>query len=96
MNRFTKISGIAAALLMMSATGAFAADSKCGPTPAVPEVPADGTALQSKEMDTIAATFDEYQTKFAEFNKCAVDEFNATQEKFEKLIDAYAAKGKKK
>jgi len=96
MNRFTKISGIAAAMLMMSATGAFAAESKCGAVPAAPDVPADGSALASKEMDTIAAAFDEYQSKFAEFNKCAIDEFNGTQERFEQLIDAYASKGKKK
>jgi hypothetical protein len=96
MNRITKISGAVAAVMMFSVGGAFAAETKCGVLPQVPDLPADGTALASKEMDTLADAFDTYQNKFAEFNKCAVEEFNSTQMKFEALIDAYASKGKKK
>jgi len=96
MNSITKISGAIAVVTMLSAGGAFAAESKCGTMPAPVDIPADGAALASKEMDTVAAAFDDYQAKFSTFNKCAVEEFNATQAKFENLIDAYAAKGAKK
>ncbi len=96
MNRITKISGVVAAIMTLSVSGAVAAESKCGATPAVPDMPADGAALASKEMDTVASSFDDYQSKFQEFNKCAIEEFNATQKKFEDLIDAYSSKGKKK
>ena len=95
MNRFTKVTSLLAAVMMLS-TGAFADPSKCGAIPNPPDVPADGAALASKEMDTLASAFDEYQATFAKFNKCAVDEFNGTQKSFETVIDAYAAKGKKK
>jgi hypothetical protein len=96
MNRITKISGVVAALMTLSVSGAFAAETKCGALPPLPDIPADGAALASKEMDAVAASFDGYQSKFQEFNKCAVEEFNATQKKFEDLIDAYSSKGKKK
>ncbi len=95
MNRITKITGLLAAVMMLSG-GAYAAPSKCGAIPNPPDIPADGTALASKEMDTLASAFDEYQAAFAKFNKCAVEEFNAAQKGFETVIDAYAAKGKKK
>jgi hypothetical protein len=96
MNRITKITGVLAVVMTLSTSGAFAADSKCGAIPNPPDVPADGAALTSKEMDTIAAAFDDYQEAFAKFNKCAVEEFNTVQKGFESVIDAYAAKGKKK
>jgi len=95
MSRITKISGVLAAVMTLSVSGAYAAESKCGALPPVPDMPADGAALASKEMDAVASSFDDYQSKFQEFNKCSVEEFNATQKKFEDLIDAYASKGKK-
>ncbi len=96
MSRITKISGVFAAIMTLSVSGAYAAESKCGGQPPVPDLPADGAALASKEMDAVAKGFDDYQAKFQEHNKCAVEEFNATQAKFETIIDAYSSKGKKK
>jgi hypothetical protein len=96
MSRITKISSVFAAILTFSVSGAYAADSKCGAQPPLPELPADGAALASKEMDAVAKSFDDYQAKFQEYNKCLVGEFNTTQKKFEEIIDAYSSKGKKK
>lgn len=95
MKAITKFAGVVAAVSILS-TGAFAAETKCGAIPAIPDVPADGAALTSKEIDALANTFDEYQTKFASTNKCAVDEFNQAQAKFENAVAAYAAKNSKK
>ena len=95
MNRTTMIFGAALALTMLGPSGAWAA-ADCGTKPVAPELPADGATVVSKEMDVIADNFDAYQAKFAEFNKCSINEFNEVQKKFEDLIAAYAAKGKKK
>jgi hypothetical protein len=95
MNRITQITGVLAVVMMFSASGAFAAESKCGTIPNPPDLPADGAALASKDMDAVAAAYDEYEGAFSKFNKCAVEEFNAVQKGFGDLVDAYAAKGKK-
>ena len=96
MSRITKISGILAAVMTLSIGSAYAAETKCGALPALPDLPADGAAVASKEMDALAKTFDAYQAKFADFNKCAVNEFNGEQKKFDDLIEAYSAKNAKK
>ncbi len=95
MKTITKFAGVVAAVSILS-TGAFAAESKCGALPAIPDAPADGAALTSKDMDALANNFDDYQSKFSTFNKCAVEEFNGAQAKFEQAVEAYAAKNSKK
>lgn len=95
MKPITKFVGVVAAVMTLS-TGAFAADTKCGTIPVIPDAPADGAALTSKDMDALANTFDEYQSKFAAVNKCAVEEYNAATAKFEAAVEAYAAKNSKK
>ncbi len=95
MNRTTMFIS-AAVVVTIFGTGTAWAAADCGMKPTAPALPADGATVVSKEMDAIADGFDEYQKKFAEFNKCAIDEFNETQKKFEALIEAYASKGKKK
>jgi hypothetical protein len=95
MKRVFTLSGAVAAVMMLSG-GAFAAESKCGPVPTLPEIPADGTAVTSKEMDAVAEGFDAYQSKYVEFSKCTNAEFNELQKKFEAVLDQYASKGKKK
>ncbi len=95
MKTITKFAGVVAAVMTLS-TGAFAAETKCGALPAIPDVPADGAALASKDMDALASSFDTYAEKFQAFNKCSVEEFNATQNKFEMAVEAYAAKNAKK
>src|SRR4051812_18449447 len=96
MSRITKISGILAAVMTLSIGSAYAAESKCGALPPLPDLPADGATVASKDMDAIAKTFDAYQAKFADFNKCAVNEFNAVQKKFDDVVEAYSAKNSKK
>lgn len=94
-NVFT-LSGAVAAVMMLSAGGALAAETKCGTVPPLPDLPTDGTAVTSKEMDAVAEGFDDYQSKYVEFSKCTNAEFNDLQKKFEALLDQYASKGKKK
>ncbi len=96
MKRIFTLSGAVAAVMTLSVGGAFAADTKCGTVPALPDLPADGTAVTSKEMDAVAEGFDTYQSKYVEFSKCTNAEFNEAQKKFEALLDQYASKGKKK
>jgi hypothetical protein len=96
MKRIFTLSGAVAAVMTLSIGGAFAAESKCGAVPTLPDLPADGTAVVSKEMDAIAEGFDDYQSKYVEFSKCTNAEFNELQKKFEGLLDQYASKGKKK
>ncbi len=96
MKRVFTLSGTVAAVMMLCAGGAFAAETKCGVVPALPDLPADGTAVISKEMDAVAEGFDDYQSKYVEFSKCTNSEFNELQKKFEALLDQYASKGKKK
>lgn len=95
MKKIITLSGVVAAVMTFSA-GAYAAQTACGEVPALPDLPADGSAVTSKEMDTIAESFDDYQAKYVEFSKCTNTEFNDVQKKFEALLDAYASKGKKK
>ncbi len=95
MKRLLTLSGVVAAVMTLS-TGAFAAETKCGAVPTLPDLPADGTAVTSKEMDAVAEAFDTYQGKYVAFSKCTNAEFNDLQKKFEGLLDAYASKGKKK
>jgi hypothetical protein len=95
MKRLLTLSGAVAAVMTLSA-GAFAAETKCGAVPTLPDLPADGTAVTSKEMDAVAEAFDDYQSKYVTFSKCTNAEFNDLQKKFEGLLDAYASKGKKK
>jgi hypothetical protein len=95
MKKVLTLSGVVAAVMTMTA-GAYAAETKCGAVPPLPDLPADGTAVTSKEMDAVAEAFDAYQTKYVEFSKCSTGEFNELQKKFEALLDQYAAKGKKK
>ena len=96
MKKTLTLGGVVAAVMTFSMGGAFAADTKCGAVPALPDLPADGTAVTSKEMDAVAEAFDDYQSKYVEFSKCTNAEFNDLQKKFEALLDAYASKGKKK
>ncbi len=96
MKRVFTLSGAVAAVMTLSVGGAFAAESKCGAVPVLPDLPADGTAVVSKEMDAIAEGFDDYQSKYVEFSKCTNAEFNELQKKFETVLDQYASKGKKK
>ncbi len=96
MKRVFTLSGAVAAVMTLSIGGAFAAESKCGAVPTLPDLPADGTAVVSKEMDAVAEGFDDYQSKYVEFSKCTNAEFNELQKRFETLLDQYASKGKKK
>jgi len=95
MKKIITLSGIAAVAMTLSIGGAFAAETKCGTVPVIPDLPADGATVPSKEMDVIAESFDDYQAKYVEFSKCTNAEFNELQKKFEELLDAYASKGKK-
>ncbi|MGE4061858.1 MAG: hypothetical protein AB7E79_00675 [Rhodospirillaceae bacterium] len=96
MKKVFTLCGAVAAVMTLSVGGAFAAESKCGSVPTLPDLPADGTAVTSKEMDAVAEGFDDYQSKYVEFSKCTNAEFNEAQKKFEALLDQYASKGKKK
>lgn len=96
MKKIVTLGGAVAVAMTISMGGAFAADTKCGAVPTLPDMPADGTAVTSKEMDAVAEAFDSYQSKYVEFSKCTNAEFNDLQKKFEELLDAYASKGKKK
>lgn len=96
MKKIFTLSAAVAAVMTLSVGGAFAAETKCGAVPAAPDLPADGTAVTSKEMDAVAEAFDTYQGKYVEFSKCTNAEFNELQKNFEALLDAYASKGKKK
>lgn len=96
MKRIFTLSGAVAAVMTLSMGGAFAAETKCGAVPPLPDLPADGTAVTSKEMDAVAEGFDDYQAKYVAFSKCTNAEFNEAQKKFEALLDQYASKGKKK
>ena len=89
-----KLFGVAtfAASLIISGT-AWAA---CEPLPTPPTLPADGAAVSSKEMEKIAHDFDTYQSKFIEVSDCTTKEYNETGDKFKAVMEAYAAKGKKK
>lgn len=89
------LSGAIAAIMTLSVSGAFAAETSCGQVPTLPDLPADGSTVASKEMDAVAEAFDDYQQKYVEFSKCTNGEFNDVQKKFEEILDQYASKGKK-
>ena len=90
----TKIFAVAALATSMGMAGSAWAD--CGLKPSVPDLPADGATVSSKEIGEVAKKFDEYQAKFVEFNECATKEFNDTSEKFKEVLETYSAKNKKK
>lgn len=94
MNRTTKIIGAAVACAVLGMGSAAWAD--CGVSPTPPAIPADGSGINSKEMEKIAKEFDAYQSKFIEVNDCVTKEYNDSQAKFKAAIDAYSAKNKKK
>jgi hypothetical protein len=94
MNRTTKILSVAAAIAVMGlGGGAWAAD--CGDKPALPNIPADGAAASSKDMEKASEELETYSNKFAAFNDCAVKEYNETLDKWKTTLAAYQAKSKK-
>lgn len=89
-----KLFGVTAFAASMIITGT--AWAECGALPTPPALPADGAAVSSKDMEKVAQEFDAYQTKFVEVNDCATKEYNETADKFKAVMEAYAAKNKKK
>lgn len=89
-----KIAALTVAALMTATTGAWAAETACGPTPNPPTIPDDGATATSKQMEDAVNGLEEYSNKFAEFNECAINEYNETRQKWEAALDAYQNKGK--
>ncbi len=89
-----RIAALAAAVLLASASGAWAAETACGPTPNPPDIPDDGATATSKEMEEAINGLEEYSNKFAEFNECTVNEYNEALAKWNAAQEAYQNKGK--
>lgn len=96
MKSITKICAAAAVSTFVMTGGAFAAQSSCGAMPALPDFPADISAVSSSDMDAFVESYDKYEETFIKFNECTTKEFNEAQEKFKAAMDAYASKGKKR
>ncbi len=89
-----RIAALTVAALMTATTGAWAADSVCGPAPNPPTIPDDGSTATGKQMEDASNGLEEYSNAFAEFNECAINEYNETLQKWESALDGYQNKGK--
>ena len=94
MIRINKTSAVLAGLMAVSMGGAAWAD--CGTMPKTPNIPADGTKATGKEMEQVSKDLETYSNDFAKFNECAVKEYNATMEQWQKTLTDYQSKNKKK
>lgn len=83
-----------AALMVGGVSGMALAE--CPPQPKPPAIPADGTKVTGKEMEAVVKEIETYQEGFQKFNECAVKEYKAVMDEFDKTLDAYQTKGKKK
>ncbi|HCX14439.1 MAG TPA: hypothetical protein DGZ24_03885 [Rhodospirillaceae bacterium] len=89
-----QIAAITAAALMTMTTGAWAAETACGPTPNPPDIPEDGAALPDDLMEEALTAFEEYSEQFSTFNACAVAEYEEARIGIERAFDEFANKGK--
>lgn len=70
--------------------------AECPPQPKPPAIPADGAKVTGKEMEAVVKEIETYQEGFQKFNECAVKEYKTTMDEFDKTLDAYQSKNKKK
>ncbi len=90
----SRIAVLTVAVLLAGTTGAWAAESQCGPTPNPPDIPDDGATATGEQMENASNGLEEYSNEFAEFNDCSINEYNATLEKWQVSLEAYQNKGK--
>ncbi len=86
-----QIAAATVAMLLAGTTGAWA-QSECGLAPVPPSIPDDGATASEAEIEEASGAVEEFAARFEEYNTCAVEEYNATVEKFERAFDAYLAK----
>jgi hypothetical protein len=91
-----RIAILTAAVFLAGTTGAWAAESQCGPIPNPPDIPDDGATATAEQMENALNELDLYTNKFAEFNTCAIKEYDASAKKWPATLEAYQNKGKNK
>ncbi len=84
----------ALAAIMIGVSGVAMAE--CPPQPKPPAIPADGSKVTGKEMEAVVKEIETYQEGFQKFNECAVKEYKTVMDEFDKALDAYQSKNKKK
>jgi hypothetical protein len=84
------------AALLVGGMSSMALAAECPAMPKAPAVPADGAKATGKEMEAAVKEIETYQDAFKKFNDCAIKEFNVTMDGFNKALDDYQSKNKKK